>query len=145
MAQASNIVLPDASVSPVNHTFIPLFQGANGEVTFEDQSGSSPVAYWKVTASLRRGNVGTTPGSTADKVARAILKVYIPKAETLGTNDAGVTPPDRVAYTLAYKIEATLNERSIKLERQHARKITVGLLGNAQIVALLEDLIPLSA
>jgi hypothetical protein len=143
MAQAANIVLPDAQATPVNHTFIPIGPGANGEMFFEDQSGSTPIGYNRVSISLRRGAVGRAGDSQGDRTSRAMLKVYVPALETVGTADNGITPPPRVAYQLASTHEFVMSERSMKIERQNTRKFAYGLLANAQVVSLIEDLVPL--
>lgn len=141
MAQAANIVLADAQASPVNHTFIPLGPGTNNEIWFEDQTGTSPLGYNRISISVKRGAPGLPGQNQGEKTARITLKVFVPALETMGTNDAGIVPPAKMAYQLTSQHMFMLSERSAKLERQNVRKFSYGLLANAQVVSAIEDLI----
>lgn len=142
MAQAVNMVLADAQVTPVNHTFIPLGL-INGRFWFEDQSGASPLVYNRISVSIKRGAPGQNGENQGDKVARMSVHVWTPTGETMGTNDAGIIPPLRLAYQLSSKHEFVMSERSTKVERSTNRKFAYLVLDQAQIKAMIDDLIPL--
>jgi hypothetical protein len=143
MAQAANIVLADAQATPVNHTFIPIGPGANGEMFFEDQSGSTPIGYNRISVSVKRGAIGRAGDSQGDRTARVVIRLYEPTLETVGTADNGITPPPRVAYQLTSTVEFLMSERSLQLERKNIRKFTEKVLADAQIVNLIENLVPI--
>lgn len=143
MANATNIVLADALATPVNHTFIPLGKDANGVFWFEDQSSVSPLCYWRISAVLIRPLPGG-PGaqSTSDRVSRVKLTLHEPIPETLGTSDSGLTPPATIAYIDRVSTEYILSERSSLQNRKDLRKMNANLQNEAQIVAMVENLIP---
>lgn len=95
MPTASNIVLADAQATPVSHTFIPIGRDSKGTFWFEDQSASSSAGYWRISVETKRPDFsGTVPTG----VYRTRIGLHEPTLETLGTNDAGLTPPPTVAY-----------------------------------------------
>lgn len=144
MANAVNIVLADAQATPVNHTFIPLGKDSNDVFWFEDQSQANSLGYWKLSVQFKRVLPGA-PGQAAksDRINRVILALHEPTLETLGTADNGLTPPFTIAYITRSKTEFLLPERGTTQNRKDIRKMAQGMLGDAQIIALTENLIPI--
>lgn len=143
MATAVNIVLADALATPVNHTFIPLGKDAQGVFWFEDQSQVSPIGYWRISAELKRPLPGgPNAQSSSDRVARVKLTLHEPALETLGTSDSGLTPPATIAYISRVSTEYVLPERGSIQNRKDLRKMNSNLQENAQVVAMVENLIP---
>jgi len=144
MPAAANIVLADALVTPVNHTFIPLGKDAKNVFWYEDQSQSSPIGYWKISLELKRPLPGA-PGqaATSDRVSRVKLTLHEPQLETLGTNDSGLTPPATVAYVPRWTSEFILPERGVLQNRKDIRKMAASLLADAQVVSAVESLQPI--
>lgn len=143
MAQAANIVLADAQATPVNHTFIPLGPDKNGVQWFEDQSQTNAIGYWRISAELKRTmNPAAGASSSNERVNRIKLALHEPVLETLGTADNGLTPPPTVAFVVRTYIEAVLPERCSLQNRKDIRKMSVGLLADAQIISMIENLIP---
>lgn len=140
MAQAVNIVLADAQATPVNHTFIPIGPQKDGFFAFEDQSGANPVGYNHIEVRCRRS--GVSNGNAGQRSWRVELRIKTPKLETLSTNDAGLVPPPRVAYVPAAELSFVVSERSALIDRQDLRKYAANLLGNAQIVSMIESQVP---
>jgi len=141
MAAVSSIVLPDAQGTPVNHTFVPLGPSSDGTWWFEDQSGSSPVAYARIGSRLSRTPAATNgQSSSSDRVNRVVLTLSLPQVETLGTNDAGITPPPTVAFVDRFKVEFVMAERDSLQNRKDLRKYLLGLLANTQILDQIESL-----
>lgn len=146
MPAASNIVLADALATPVNHTFIPLGKDANGVYWFEDQSQASAIGYWKLSVEVKRPLPGS-PGaqSSSDRVSRVKLALHEPQLETLGTNDAGLIPPSTISYIMRSSAEFILPERGSLQNRKDLRKMTAGLINEAQIIMCVEGLVPFTA
>lgn len=141
MTAVASIVLPDAQATPVNHTFIPLGPTSDGTWWFEDQSGSSPIAYARISSRLTRAPAaGNGQASGPDRVNRVRLTLSLPQVETLGTNDAGITPPPTVAFVDRFAIEFIMAERDSLQYRKDLRKFALGLLADTQIVAQIESL-----
>lgn len=141
MAAVANIVLADAQVSPVNHTFIPLGPDTNGVWWFEDQSPSNVIGYNRISIQLIRTKSPTpTQASGSDRVNRVKIGLHCPVAETLGTNDAGVTPPPTLAYISRASIELILPERNSLQNRKDLRKFAQFVLADAQVIAMAETL-----
>jgi hypothetical protein len=141
MSAVANIVLADAQGTPVNHTFIPLGPDANGVWWFEDQSQSTPIGYWRISAELKR----TPPPASGDsssknRVNRVKLSMHQPALETLGTNDNGITPPPTVSYIERSNQEFILAERDSLQNRKDLRKMSMNLLNDTQIVSMIESL-----
>lgn len=128
MPTATNIVLADALGSPVNHTFIPIGRDAQGVFWFEDQSVSSAAGYWRISVQTKRPNFS---GSVPSGAYRTVIGLHQPTLETLGTNDAGLTPPPTVAYVLRSVTEYVDPPRSVLQNRLDASKMMPLLLQNA--------------
>lgn len=141
MPAVANIVLADAQATPVNHTFIPLGPDANGVWWFEDQSQATPIGYWRVSVALKRpGAPVAGQASSSDRVSKVVLGLHQPVLETLGTNDAGITPAPTVSYVSRVKAEYILPERSSLQNRKDIRKMLSQLNDSASIIAVVETL-----
>ncbi len=141
MGTAVNIVLADALGSPVNHTFVPIGRDKLGAFWWEDQSGTSSLVNNRISMNLTRP-VNPAPGaSSGDRVNRVKVGLHTPKPETLGTNDAGLTPPATVAYVPRFACEYVLPERAILQDRKDLRKFSTNLLAEAQLTAMVETLV----
>jgi len=141
MPAVASIALDDAQATPVSHTFIPLGPDAKGVWWFEDQTGTTALGYNRISISLVRPSTGTNGSvSKSDRVARVKLSIYTPTMETLGTNDAGVTPPPTVAYVNRVNVEMILPERNTLQNRKDLRKYVQFLMANTQVVAVVETL-----
>lgn len=140
MPAVANIVLADAQATPVNHTFVPLGPDTNGVWWFEDQSGTSEIGWNRISVQLVRP-INPAPGlSSGQRVSRVKLGVHTPKLETLGTNDAGLTPPATVAYIPRVNVEFILPERGALQDRKDIRKYCEKLLADAQMISVIEQL-----
>lgn len=133
--QASNIVLADAQATPVNHTFIPIGRDANGVFWFEDQSASSSIGFWRVSVETKRAPIS---GGTASGTYRTKIGLHQPVLETLGTNQAGLTPPPTVAYVSRAIVEFIDPARSLQQNRADASKMFPLLLQNSLVQDILK-------
>lgn len=141
MPAVANIVLADAQGTPVNHTFIPLGPDASGVWWFEDQSSSTPIGYWRLSIQLKRpGPPAAGQSSSTERVSRATLTMHQPVLETLGSNDAGITPPPTVSYIPRCKQEFILPERGTLQNRKDLRKMSASLLSDTTVLAVVENL-----
>lgn len=143
MALAANIVLMDAQATPVSHTFIPIGKDQNGVYWFEDQSQANAIGFWKISIEVKKPLPGA-PGakSGTDRVIRVKLGIHEPSMETLGTSDSGLPPPPTISYISRSSSEFILPERSSLQNRKDLRKMTGNLISDAQVVAAVENLIP---
>lgn len=141
MSAVANIVLADGQATPVNHTFLPLGPDTNGVWWFEDQSGTSVIGYNRISLELKR----TLPAAAGvqsgpERVNRVKIGLHLPTLETLGTNDAGITPPPRVAYVARCNMEFILPERAAYQNREDVRVFARGLLADTQVINMIEYL-----
>jgi hypothetical protein len=141
MAQATSIVLADAQVTPVNHTFIPLGKDSNDTYWFEDQSQASPVGFWKISVKLNRPTPAQPGQDTSRRVIRAQVRLFEPLLENVTNSTvSGVAPSPQISYTPYLDVTFHLPERSALIDRQNLRKMGALLLGNANIVSVVETL-----
>lgn len=141
MSAVSAIVLADALGTPVNHTFTPLGPDADGRWWFEDQSQSTPIGYWRISILLKRtAPAGNGQAASANRVNRVTLGFHMPALETLGTSDAGITPPPTVSYVNRSNVEFILPERDSLQERKNLRKMVMNLMANTLVVDAIESL-----
>jgi len=141
MSAVAAIVLADAQGTPVNHTFTPLGPDANGVWWFEDQSQSTPIGYWRISLQLTRTPpAGNGQASSSNRVNRVKCGLHQPQLETLGTNDAGITPPPTVSYVTRGMTEFILPERNSLQDRKDSRKMLMNLMANTQVVDMVESL-----
>lgn len=142
MSAVASIVLADAQATPVNHTFIPLGPDANGVWWFEDQSvnGQSSIGFNRISLQLTRPKSAGAGESSDSRVNRVKIGIHTPKLETLGTNDAGITPAPTVAYVLRSQTEFILSERANTQDRKDIRKYAQFLMADTQVVAMVESL-----
>lgn len=141
MAAVANIVLNDAQATPVAHTFIPIdYDAKNGVWWFEDQSGSSSIGFNRISATLSKPLPPAPGASSNGRVNRVKLTIHVPTLETLGTNDAGITPAPTIAYIPRVMIEFVLPEQAVLQNRKDIRKYAQFLLADTQVVAMVETL-----
>lgn len=140
MAAVANIVLNDAQGTPVAHTFIPLGPDKNGVWWWEDQTGLAPLGYNRISAQLVRAGNPPAGSNAGSRVNRVKIALHTPKLETLGTNDAGLTPPNQVAYVVRFNGEYILPDRSVLQDRKDIRKYIDFLMAESQMTAMIETL-----
>jgi hypothetical protein len=138
MSAVANIVLADAQATPVNHTFVPLGPDTNGVWWWEDQSATAEIGYNRISAQLVRPGNPAPGASSANRVSRIKISVHTPILETLASNDAGLTPPPTVAYITRSSYEFISPERNSLENRKTARKYSMNVLNDPQIVAMIE-------
>jgi hypothetical protein len=140
MSAVANIVINDAQATPVAHTFIPLGPDKNGVWWFEDQSGTSPIGFNRISLQLTRPQVASAGTASRERVNRVKLGLHTPVLETLGTADNGILPPPTVSYVPRWNCEFIADERGTQQIRKDLRAYALGLLANAQVVAMVETL-----
>lgn len=147
MPAVANIVLADAQATPVNHTFIPLGPDANQVWWYEDQSQASAIGFWKVSISLSRpAPVPTNPFAGQGKSVserRSVAKVALwePVLENVSNNTvSGIAPAPTVSYVMRSICEFSMPERSSLQNRKDLRKMFALLLGDTQVVSVIENL-----
>lgn len=141
MPAVANIVLNDAQATPVAHTFVPLGPDPKGIWWFEDQSGSAAIGFNRLSVSLKRPAVSTAGQASTKRFNRIELGIWTPKLETLGTNDAGLTPSPTVAYVPKVMIAYAIEERASLQDRKDLRKYLSQLNDNALITQVIEQLL----
>jgi hypothetical protein len=141
MSAVASIVLADALVTPVNHTFVPLGQDKNGVWWFEDQSPTDVIGYNRISVSMTRPPAPAAGQSSKDRVIRVKLGLHCPVAETLGTSDTGLVPAPTLAYINRSNQEYILSERSTLQNRMDTRKFAEKLNADPQVIAMVENLL----
>jgi hypothetical protein len=140
MSAVANIVLNDAQATPVAHTFIPLGCDTLGAWWYEDQTGTSPLNYNRISLQLVRAPIGTPGRNAAQGTSRIKIGIHTPKLETLGTNDAGLTPPNVVAYVPRCNVEFIISDRGTLQDRKDLRKYVDFLMAETQVTNMVENL-----
>jgi hypothetical protein len=127
----TTITVPDAATTPVNHTFGP--NKIDGDTArWNEKSASHASGYWTLALSLR-----DPAGSNGSRVYRSQLSLNVPVLVTEVIN--GVSVP-KVAYTMRANVELILPQDSTLQNRKDLRKILEGLIGNALVKSVVEDL-----
>lgn len=137
MAQAVNIVLADALGTPVNHTFIPLGPMNGFDMMFEDQSQPSPNGYWRIGFRLARSDA-----KIAGPANRVKVVLMEPVLEAIAPAASGLTQPPTVAFVPQVITEYVLSSRSSLQQRKDLRKMNWNLQNEAQVIAMVESLVP---
>lgn len=117
MAQRANLVIKDRASTPVDHTFSPDGDDANGVHVFSEKTGV-PAGNPRFTASLRQSNGKYRP----------TLKLAVPVVQTQTVNGVSSPVVVRVAYV---ELSATFDALSSTQERADA----VGLMYNSMAAA----------
>lgn len=142
MPQISAITINDGATTPVAHTFSPIGRDPKtGVFWFEQTAPSVPVLQAKRIGYKQERVLGdkTRQQTGASKVSYTL---HVPTLESLGTNDAGITPPPTLAYREMARVEFELAERSTAQERKDTRVLALNLLSNAMAVANVDTLQP---
>lgn len=130
MAAISQIVLPDAATTPVNHTFVPNWvKGDMG--SWSNQAASLPIGFELIQMSL------VNPSGTLT-VYRGDVLMKLPVLKT--TTDSGGNSVTSVDYWMEYGFYAKLPERSTAQNRKDGVKLFQGLLNHAQFTSMFVDL-----
>lgn len=138
---AVNIVLADAQVAPVNHTFKPIGLDAKGVFWFVDQSQANAIGYWKISVEITHPANAQSGQSSANRTYRYRLGLHEPVLEVPGDSSAsGLMPAPTVAYIPRSFTEYVMPERSSEQNRKDLRKMTAGLSNDAQITSVIESL-----
>lgn len=139
---ATNIVIADAQATPVNHTFIPMGVDPNGTYWWVDQSAVNSLGYWKVGVSIRRP--AQAGSGTSSEGRNYVVKVQVLEpvlANTTNSTVSGIEPAPTLAYAMRSYHEFVLPEQGKLLDRQSISKMSPLVLQNAQVKAVIENLI----
>lgn len=142
MATATNIVIADAQVTPVNHTFVPIgIDVKTGTFWFEDQSAANVLGFWRISYERKSPPPAGPRQSSEGRVYRLRFGLHEPVlANITNSTVSGVAPAPQLAYTPRSFVEVLLPEQSALLDRQNMAKMTPLMLQNAQIKAMIETL-----
>lgn len=129
----------DGQSSPAAHTFNPV-SSENGVYVWQDQTGGIALGYLTVTYQAKRpGPMRDGMQSSADRRMKHSINIAIPTLETLGTNDAGLTPPPTVACIHRLNMDVIQPERGTLAVRKDLTAYGSNLLAHATFKALLND------
>jgi hypothetical protein len=138
MSAVANIVLNDAQVTPVAHTYIPLGPDSSGTWWWEDQTGPASIAYNRLSMQQVRPPPAQAGVNSDKRVNRIKIGIHTPKVEALGVSDSGYTPSPTIAYTPRCNIEFIVSERGSLQDRKDLRKYAAGLLDEQQLKDMVE-------
>lgn len=134
MAAIAAITINDGQATPVAHTFNPV---ETTPIPLYRENGAAGVPL----AGQSDISISLRPGSGAEGISKALVKLRLPVLETVsGSTVGGYTPSPRVAYFMDAKIELMLPSRSTSAQRKDLRVLVANLLANAQVVAVVDNL-----
>lgn len=139
MSAVANIVLNDAQATPVAHIFIPIGPDTNGAWWWEDQSTSSSIGFNRISMHLKRAPNPAAGSNAGARMNRVSVGFHTPVLESLGTTDAGLTPPPTIAYVNRCNVEFILPDRSSLQDRKDLRKYIDFLMAESQLVSMVEN------
>lgn len=143
MPQVSSITINDGSGTPVAYTFDPIGRDSKTGVYFYEQVTPAPTNKLGAARIGIKTDRKSALGPTLDDMSTVSYSLWLPTLETLGTNDAGVTPPPTVSYHEKVRILFDLAERSTSAERKNARIFAANLLAHSVAVANIDSLSPM--
>lgn len=117
MAVQANYVLTDGEITPINHTFV--VKGVR-----EDVKTGKIVATWKKASAVNAEGdyvlkAHYSEGVGANGIDKITYVLSVPQLETVGTNDAGITPPATKAFECIGVAEFRLPRRSSAQQRKN--------------------------
>lgn len=137
MAQQATITLTDGAGTPVNHAFV-----AKGSRV--DPVTKKTVSTWKVPSTVNAEGDQTlvqhfSEGQGADGVTKHTYVLTRPVLQTVGTNDAGITPPAKRAYVNVGVLEFRCSNQSSSQERKDLVKMIADLAAEAVTLNEVEN------
>lgn len=141
MPAIGSIVINDGAATPVAHTFTPLNRDANG-VFWWEQTTPTPASKIAAKRISYKQTRELNPQKQVTGSSKCSYTLWVPTAETLANNSAGIVPPPTLAYREVARVEFTLAERSTPQERKDTRVLSLNLLGHAMAVANIDNLEP---
>jgi hypothetical protein len=127
----------DGAASPASHTFSPI-SAENGLFVWQEQVGGIPLLYKTVWFKRTRASAaGAGTKSSADRSDKVEVSISIPTPETLGTNDAGYTPPPTIACMDRYNGKFVQPERSTEATRKDVQAFASNLYAHATFKAAI--------
>lgn len=136
MANIANIAINDGKSTPESHVYVPMKSGIDAQWKRTGVAGQPAVAMEQVTASAKLVE-------TANGVNKIDIELSIPVLEQVtGGTSAGYTAAPALAHTLRAKVTFFAHQRSDVAGRKDMRVLLTGLLANAQIVDLVDNLTP---
>lgn len=144
MTQATNISLADAQATPVSHVFVPLGPDKNGVFWFSDQSAVSAIGYWRVSIDTKQPAPAAQGASSEGRSYRFKVGLHQPVLEVLSASSSGIVPAPTLSYTPRAFIEYVVPERGSSLDRKNLRKMIYNLANDANVIAVVENLVYLT-
>lgn len=134
MSDQAAIVINDGAGTPAAITFSP-----RGVKALDSRT---TLATWRnlaATPFIAQQTIEeyhSAPNENGIEKFKWVVKIPVP--ETLGTNDAGITPPPQVAYFVAGFIEVHLPTRATDLELSHIRAFLENFAATAMFETSVE-------
>lgn len=133
MSVQASIVINDGAGTPVARTFAP-----KGVQTLDTKQTK---AIWRENAGLYLAQptieeYHSAPNANGMEKFKWVFK--LPTLQTVGTNDAGITPPAEVAYMDMGVIEFHLSTQATDLELSHIRAFVENFTATAMFEAAIE-------
>lgn len=138
MGAIANIILADAAVTPINHTFQPKRVGDGGGnssvAEWEDRVGGIYDGFFKVKTDM------SYPTTSRDTV-RVRIRMSTPVMEVVtNASTTGIAPAPTVSYVPMVDCTFVLPKRSSLQVRKDLRKMFAALLADTQVIAMVEQL-----
>lgn len=136
MADQATLTLSDGEATPVNHAFLAkgVMKDPNGKV----------VATWREASAVNAEGDNTlkahySDGTGVNGIDKKTYVLAMPVLETVGTNDAGVTPPAQKAFENIAVLEFRTARRSTAQQRENLVKMMADLAAEAVILNEVEN------
>lgn len=133
MAAIAAITVLDGKTTPASHVFNPIetnpaLYRENGDSSIPSEGQNDMV-------------LALRPAQGVSGINKVQITLRIPVLETVsGSTIGGYTPSPEIAYHMQVKVELLLPARTTGAQRKDARVLIANILGNAQVISLIESL-----
>lgn len=137
MPQIAAITIKDGKTpTALDHLFQPFTAGSSSSWKRIDVAGQPVIAQESITAVLK------SP-SQPKQAYKVELNLNIPVLEqTTGGTSSGYVAPPALAHTQRMQVILFCDPRSTVEQRRDLRVMGANLLNNAQVIELIENLVP---
>lgn len=144
MPAIAALTFANGEATPVNHTFTPFGQDPQtGVWLYRDQvprisANGGSITWPSLTIGIKAAKLKNN--GTLEPVHRISIQLAIPHMETLGTSDAGITPPPTLAFTGRWKCEYLIPTRYGTADLADLAAYPASITGHATIKSLVTTL-----
>lgn len=143
MPALATVTINDDQATPVAHSFTPLSIDSGGVATFIDRTGGIPLGFCKLDLSLRQPPAAKTGQSSAGRIYKAVLRLFVPTLEqTSASTSTGIQPAPTKAFDHMATVQFFLPERGTTQNRKDLLALITNALSDAMVKTVVTDLEP---